>query len=109
MSTDDVATDANGSGAPASIRPPDLAPDEVRGNEDVLAGWDTDVDVADLARWQVDRAPFPTDAVVVVGAKVAGALIGAAVDQRRGRGFVVGAMAGLAAGVVTRRLWRLDV
>lgn len=97
-----VTTDAN------SVRPPDLAPDEVRTADDVLAGWDTDVDAADLARWQVDRPPFPTDLVVVAGAKVLGAAIGAAVDRRRGRGLVLGAVAGLTVAVVARRIWRLE-
>ena len=92
-----------------SFRPPDLAPDEVRTADDVLAGWDTDAEAADLARWQLDRAPFPTDTVVVVGAKVLGAVIGAAVDRRRGRGAVLGAAAGFTVAVVARRLWRLDV
>lgn len=101
--TGPVATGAN------SVRPPDLAPDEVRGADDVLAGWDTDAEAADLARWQVDRPPFPTDTVVVVGAKLLGAVLGATLDRRRGRGLVLGAAAGLTAAVVARRIWRLDV
>ena len=105
MPADDVAATT---GASASVRPPDLPPDDVRGGDDVLAGWDTDVDAADLSRWQVDRPPFPTDTVVVVGAKLAGAILGAALDRRRGRGAVLGAMAGLVTAVVARRLWRLD-
>jgi hypothetical protein len=107
------AGDGEGDGAGAdpgpSVRPPDLAPDEVRGSDrDVLAGWDVDADVAELTAWQVDRAPFPTDLVVVVAAKAVGAAVGVAIDRRPVRGFVLGAGAGLAAAVVARRLWRLE-
>lgn len=109
MPADEDVTEAMTAEVGGSVRPPDLAPDEVRTADDVLAGWDVDADAADLARWQVDRPPFPTDTVVVVGAKVLGAVIGAAVDRRRGRGFVLGAAAGFTVAMVARRLWRLDV
>ncbi|MEX2505298.1 MAG: hypothetical protein WD378_10620 [Egicoccus sp.] len=109
MPAEEDVTDAVAPDTANSVRPPDLAPDQVRTADDVLSGWDTDAEAADLARWQLDRPPFPTDTVVVVGAKVLGAAIGATLDRRRGRGFVLGAAAGLTVAVVARQLWRLDV
>jgi len=104
-----AAAAATVSGA-TSVRPPDLAPDSVRRRDelDVLAGWDADADVVDVAAWGQDRRPFPTDTVVVLGAGVAGAVGGTLLDRRRGRGAALGGLAGLVAAGVVRRIWRLD-
>lgn len=95
--------------ADTSVRPPDLAPDLVR--DDVLAGWDVGVGPADMARWREDRRPFPTDTVVVAGAAAGGLLLGAALgavlDERPGRGAVVGTVVGALAAAAGRRIWRL--
>ena len=103
MPADPVAT------TDASVRPPDLEPASVRGDDrDVLAGWDVDADVAELTRWQADRRPFPTDTVVVFGAGAVGALAGAVVGARRGRGALRGLAVGVLAAAVARRVWRLQ-
>lgn len=84
-----------------SVRPVDLAPADVR--EDPLDGWD--VDGPPPVR---DEAPFPTDTVVVAGAGLAGLLGGLLLGgERRGRGAVLGLIAGVAAASVVRRIWRL--
>ncbi|MFA9432105.1 hypothetical protein [Egicoccus sp. AB-alg2] len=107
MPVDPVAAAAEPSTA-ASVRPPDLAPESVRGQDrDVLAGWDADAGVAELTRWQTDRRPFPTDTVIVAGAGLAGALVGAT-RARRGRGAARGLVAGVVAAAVARRIWRLQ-
>jgi hypothetical protein len=95
---------------PMSVRPPDLAPETVREAEvDVLAGWDVGADADEVASWQTDERPFPTDTVVVAGAGVLGALLGAAVGrERRGRGAVGGALLGVLAAALARRVWRLS-
>lgn len=101
-----------------SVRPPDLAPDEVRDppaatapgsvDGDVLAGWDTGVDAAEIASWRKDRRPFPTDTIVIAGAGAAGLLIGMFVrSDRRGSGAVLGLLAGVVGAAVVRRIWRL--
>ncbi|GGI03757.1 hypothetical protein [Egicoccus halophilus] len=106
----DHTTDASVPAEPASIRPPDLPPRAVRGaDRDVLAGWDTDVELAALARGRGDRRPFPIDTVVVLGAGVAGATGGAALGARRGRGAVLGSLVAVVSAAVVRRIWRLDV
>lgn len=102
-----------------SVRPPDLAPDEVRDAtdqphrsgapaDDVLAGWDTGVSAAEVASWRDDRRPFPTDTVVVAGAGIVGLALGLVLGgERRGSGAVLGLLAGVATGSVARRIWRL--
>jgi hypothetical protein len=92
-----------------SIRPPDLDPQAVRTpDEDVLAGWDVGASAVEVASWQRDERPFPTDTVVVVGAAVAGGLLGALLaDRHRGRWAVLGALGGAAGAGVARRIWEL--
>jgi hypothetical protein len=94
---------------PGSVRPPDLPPVAVRDEpRDVLEGWDVGVDPAELERWRHDRPPFPADTVIVAGAGVVGALLGAVVADRRARGAVVGGLAGLVGAAVLRQVWRLE-
>lgn len=94
--------------AEPSVRPPDLPPDQVRDDaSDVLAGWDRGAGAAEIASWTQDRRPFPTDTVVVVSGAVAGALLGAALTPRRGRGALLGGVAGLLGAAGIRRVWQL--
>jgi hypothetical protein len=92
-----------------SVRPPDLVPVMVRDEpRDVLAGWDAGVTPAELDRWRDDRPPFPTDGVIVAGAGVVGALLGALVPDRRGRNAVIGGVAGVLGAAMIRQVWRLE-
>jgi hypothetical protein len=101
-----VVDDVRGDG---SIRPPDLVPVMVRDEpRDVLAGWDEGLDASDPDRWREDRAPFPTDAVVVLGAGAVGALLGALVGPRRARNAALGGVGGVVVAAVARQLWRLE-
>jgi hypothetical protein len=115
----EVPGSAGPAGPPAateqvSVRPPDLEPATVRDTtRDVLAGWDVTADAAEIASWQRDRRPFPTDTVVVVGAgalgAIAGGLIGASRRPRRvGAGIAGGSTLGFAVAVISRRIWRLS-
>jgi hypothetical protein len=92
-----------------SIRPPDLDPQAVRtADEDVLAGWDVGASAAEVASWQLDERPFPTDTVVVVGSAVVGGLLGALLaDRHRGRWAALGALGGAAGAGAARRIWEL--
>jgi hypothetical protein len=102
-----AATERAAEDAP-SVRPPDLAPDAVRGEVDVLAGWDVGADADEIASWREDRRPFPTDTVLVLGAGVVGGAIAAAVaGDRRLRAAATGAVLGVLGGAITRRIWRL--
>ena len=99
--TDDLA-------AP-SVRPPDLPPEQVRDDaSDVLDGWDRGAGAAEIASWAQDRRPFPTDTVVVASGALGGALLGAVLTPRRGRGAVVGALLGLLVAAGLRRIWQLQ-
>lgn len=90
-----------------SVRPPDLEPADVR-DDDVLRGWDAGEAVR-AAGPSEDRAPFPIDTVVVAGAGVAGLLVGVALGRdRRVAAGAGGAAAGMLAGAVARRIWRLE-
>jgi hypothetical protein len=92
-----------------SVRPPDLVPVMVRDEpRDVLAGWDAGVSPGELDRWRDDRPPFPTDTVIVAGAGVAGAFVGALVPDRRGRNAAIGGLVGLLGAAMIRQVWRLD-
>ena len=95
---------------PASVRPPDLDPGEVRvgddGRPDPLEGWDRDADVVELDRFRAGRRP-PPDGAIVAGAGAAGALVGALTSRRRGTGAALGLAAGVAAAAVARQVWRL--
>lgn len=93
-----------------SVRPPDLAPEAVRDPAvDVLADWDHGASPEEVASWQRDRRPFPTDTVVVLGTAAAGLLLGLVVDRdNRGRGALVGGLGGLVGAGASRRLWRLE-
>lgn len=105
--SDTDANDTSDSGT--SVRPPDLAPEEVRDHTDVLSGWDSGVG-QQLDAWATDRPPFPTDAVVVAGAGLAGLAIGAVVGRdRRATAAAAGATVGILSAAVARRIWRLDV
>lgn len=93
----------------ASIRPPDLDPEDVRdAGDDVLAGWDVGADAAEVASWADDQRPLPVDTIVVIAGLAIGAAVGAILPERR---RVIGAMLGAVAGAVTagasRRLWEL--
>lgn len=101
----DVVEAPDGSDPAPSVRPPDLEPETVR--DDVLAGWDVGVGPNGRAAWSDDRRPFPLDTVVVAGTAAAGLLVGAAVDRRRGRGALVGAVGGGLTAALARRIWRL--
>lgn len=92
---------------PASVRPPDLEPASV--HDDVLAGWDRGIGPMPPGGWQRDEPPFPTDAVVVAGAAAAGVVLGAVGGRRRGRGALLGALAGAVLAGAARKVWRLDV
>jgi hypothetical protein len=95
--------------ADGSVRPPDLVPVTVRDEaRDVLAGWDVGADRAELGVWRADRPPFPTDAVIVAGAGVAGVLLGALVPPRRGRNAALGGASGVLVAAVSRQVWRLE-
>ncbi|TVR34763.1 MAG: hypothetical protein EA388_08425 [Nitriliruptor sp.] len=98
---------AVGGGVDASVRPPDLAPEEVRDDGDVLAGWDVGADAAEIASWNHDRAPFPTDTVVVAAGAVLGGVLGATVTPARLKGAAIGAGLGAGVGAVVRQVWRL--
>ncbi len=89
--------------AAASIRPPDLRPDTVRDRQDPLAGWDVGVPPPVVE----DRRPFPTDTVLVAAGAVVGGVAGTLATDRRARGGVLGALAGLVAAGVVRRVWLL--
>jgi hypothetical protein len=89
----------------ASVRPPDLAPDEVR--DDVLAGWDAGVSAV-VGGPRRDEPPFPTDTVVVASAAVAGAIAGSLLDRRRVRGALLGGLGAATLAAVVRRIWRLE-
>lgn len=92
----------------ASVRPPDLEPGEVRDDaSDVLEGWDRGADAAEIAAWDEDHAPFPTDAAVVAGSGLVGALLGAVVAQRRVRGALLGGIVGVLVAAIARRIWQL--
>lgn len=96
---------------PASVRPPDLDPGEVRtaedGARDPLAGWDRPhADVVELDRFRAGRRP-PPDGAIVAGAGIAGALVGAVLARRRAAGAAVGLAAGVGAAAVARQVWRL--
>lgn len=107
---DGEAADASSpSSAPDSIRPPDLDPQVVRTpDEDVLAGWDVGATAEEVASWRRDQRPFPTDAVVVVSAGVAGGVLAALLaDRGRGRWAALGALGGVVGAGVARRIWEL--
>lgn len=96
-------TDPTPIDAAPSIRPPDLAPELVRDRDDPLAGWDVGVALPEV----VDRRPFPTDTVLLVAGAVGGAVVGTLTSERRGRAGVLGALAGVGAVAVIRRVWQL--
>ncbi len=92
---------------PASVRPPDLPPAEVRDDRgDVLTGWDVDADAEELAGWRDDRAPFPTDALAVASSAAGGALLGAILLRRRIVGALLGGILGALVAGIVRQLWR---
>lgn len=74
---------------------------------DPLEGWDRpDADVVDLDTVRGHQPP--PDGAIVLGAGVAGALIGAALTHRSLRGTALGATLGAAAAGAARQVWRLD-
>jgi hypothetical protein len=96
---------APGGSTEPSVRPPDLPPTEVRDRPaDVLEGWDRESGPPPV----VDQAPFPLDAVVLGGAGLAGALLGALFGERGCRGAVLGAVGGVLGAAAARRVWRLE-
>lgn len=89
----------------SSVRPPDLEPDVVRGGPDPLEGWDAGVPTGVAAI--VDRRPFPLDTVVVVGAVVLGAALGATFGRRPARDGALAALGGAMGAGLVRRIWQL--
>lgn len=67
-----------------------------------LAGWD------DHETLEPSAGGAPPDAAIVAGAGVFGALVGMLVASRRGRGGLLGLIAGVLAAAVARRVWELD-
>lgn len=117
--TPDEPETPDGSGSPdssrdateqASVRPPDLSPQEVRDEpEDVLAGWDLGASEVEIAAWRRDERPFPADTIVVAGAGVLGLLLGGwFAAGHRVRAASIGAGVGLVAAAGVRRIWRLQ-
>jgi hypothetical protein len=101
--TADPAVSVPAGGAQSSVRPPDLQPGTVRdGAGDVLAGWDRDG-----APGVVDRAPFPTDLVVMLSSGAVGALLGGLFGERGCRGAILGGASGILGAAVARQVWRL--
>jgi hypothetical protein len=91
-------------GVEPSVRPPDLQPGTVRDAAgDVLSGWDPDGPAA-----VVDRAPFPTDLVVMLTSGAVGALLGGLFGERGCRGAFLGGASGILGAAVARRIWRLS-
>jgi hypothetical protein len=90
-------------GTEPSVRPPDLQPGAVRdAGEDVLTGWDP-AGPAPV----VDRAPFPTDLVVLATSGAAGALLGGLFGERGCRGALLGGASGVIGAALARQVWRL--
>jgi hypothetical protein len=88
-----------------SVRPPDLPPTEVLPPEDrdVLAGWDEEVGYQGERARQTVAAPLGA-AAAIVGAGVAGGLIGSAISRKhRSAGAVVGTLAGAVAAIIGAR------
>ncbi len=74
---------------------------------DPLAGWDAPgADVVDLDAVRGHQPP--PDGAILLGAGVAGAVIGAALTRRSLRGTALGAVLGAAAAGAARQVWRLD-
>lgn len=72
--------------------------------DDVLAGWDPAGPPPPLD----GSPPFPTDTVIAVGAMLAGMALGVARGGRRPVSRAgLGALVGLGAAIVARRMWRL--
>lgn len=98
----------------AAVRPPDLPADEVSpgaaGDGDPLAGWDTDREVVDLARWRREHRGLDPQAVAMLAvvAAGAGAGVGAAAsrDRSRSRGALLGGLAGVLAALVAGQVRR---
>lgn len=95
---------------PASVRPPDLDPGDVRlgaDDTDPLQGWDAGGgDVVELDQFRAGRRP-PPEGAIVAGAGAAGALVGALLARRWGIGAVMGFATGVAAAATARQVWRL--
>lgn len=87
-----------------SVRPPDLQPDAVR-DRDPLAGWDRGVPIGIAA--VRDERPFPVDTVVVSGAALVGAALGAVLGRRTLRDAALGGLGGAVGAGLARRIWRL--
>lgn len=102
----DLRDEAPPDPGPDTVRPPDLDPDAVRAPvaaPDPLADWDRPGAAATLPP---DREP-PPDAAILAGTGIAGAVLGALLARRRGRGALWGLLGGLAAAAVARQVWRL--
>lgn len=98
--------------APASdtsVRPPDLPPADVERDRDVLEGWDRpEAEVIDLLerRASVGGADATTVIGTVLGAGVAGGLLGAVVARNhRPFGAIIGTLAGASGAVLGMRLF----
>lgn len=94
--------DAPADPGPDTVRPPDLDADAVGAPvaaPDPLADWDDAPGV--------EGHDPPPDAVILAGTGATGAMIGALVARRRGRGALLGMLVGLVAAAVARQVWRL--
>jgi hypothetical protein len=107
LSLDRLGADRTGPGpaGDASVRPPDLRPDAVRDLDDPVAGWDLGVPVGTAS--VRDERPFPLDTVVVAGAGVVGAALGALLGRRTVRDALLGALGGAVGAGLVRRIWQL--
>lgn len=73
---------------------------------DPLDRWDDPGgQVGDLDRFR-QEAP-PADAIILAGTGLFGAVVGALVSERRGRGALIGLLVGLGAAAKARQVWKL--
>lgn len=97
-----------GLGDPAPpVTPATTVPAASNGSGGPLDGWDgRDADVVDLDAVRGHQPP--PDGAIMLGAGVAGAVIGAALTRRSLRGTALGAALGAAAAGAARQVWRLE-
>ncbi len=94
--------------APAGPSEEPAAAAELRADAapDPLEGWDTPgAAVLDMDRYRVDAGP-PPDGAIIAGAAAMGVVVGALASSRRGRGALLGGLAGAVAAGVARQVWR---
>lgn len=90
-----------------SVRPPDLPAAEVRDDaSDVLEGWDRGATPEEIAAWDLDEPPLPTDTIGVLAGGVVGAALGLLWRGKRIRGALLGGFAGLVGVATLLRIWQ---